>query len=182
MDVDWLLWLNFFIHRCKSVKRWIKFPFKPISILFHLWRSFRINPRGWLCFPLSLMVWPVFIKVITIRFLFWSGFQMTVEKPKPKQSLRPITTGTNSAMNQSQFLAITCNSLEAREKSRVRGAIGFGFASHWLKNWCDSFKPITISVAIARTKTGFKIWRECEWHDWVPDKKNGTQRKLTVNW
>ena len=46
-------------------------------------------------------------------------------------------------MNQSQFLAITCNSLEAREKSRVHGAIGFGFASHWLKNWRESFKPIT---------------------------------------
>ena len=59
---------------------------------------------------------------------------MTVEKPKPKQLLRPITTGTNSAMNQSQFLAVTCNSLKAREKSRVHGAIGFGFASHWLKN------------------------------------------------
>ena len=70
---------------------------------------------------------------------------MTVEKPKPKQLLRPITTGTNSSMSQSQFLAITCNSLEAREKSRVHGAIGFGFgfASHWLKNWRDSFKPIT---------------------------------------
>ena len=48
---------------------------------------------------------------------------MTVEKPKPKQLLRPITTGTNSAMNQSQFLAITCKSLEAREKSRLHGAI-----------------------------------------------------------
>ena len=68
---------------------------------------------------------------------------MTVEKPKPKQLLRPITTGTKSAMNQSQFLAITCNSLEAREKSRVHGAIGFGFASHRLKNWRESFKPIT---------------------------------------
>ena len=68
------------------------------------------------------------------------GFEMTVEKPKPKQSLRPITTGTNSVMNQSQFLAITCNSLEAREKSRVHRAIGFGFASRWLKNWRDSFK------------------------------------------
>jgi len=68
---------------------------------------------------------------------------MTVEKPKSKQLLRPITTGTNSAMNQSQFLAITCNSLEVREKSRVHGAIGFGFASHWLKNWRESFKPIT---------------------------------------
>ena len=68
---------------------------------------------------------------------------MTVERPKPKQLLRPTTTGTNSAKNQSQFLAITCNSLEAREKSRAHGAIGFGFASHWLKNWHQSFKPIT---------------------------------------
>ena len=68
---------------------------------------------------------------------------MTVEKPKPKQLLRPITTGADSAMNHSQFLAITCNSLEACEKSRIHGAIGFGFASHWLKNWCESFKPIT---------------------------------------
>ena len=46
-------------------------------------------------------------------------------------------------MNQSEFLAITCNALEAREKSRVRGTIGFGFTSHWLKNWRESFKPIT---------------------------------------
>jgi len=42
-------------------------------------------------------------------------------------------------MNQSQFQTITCNSLKAREKSRVHGAIGFGFDSHW----CESFKPIT---------------------------------------
>ena len=68
---------------------------------------------------------------------------MTVEKPKPKQLLRPITARTKSAMNQSQSLAITCNSLEAREKLRVHGAIGFGFASHWLKNWRESFKPIS---------------------------------------
>ena len=47
-------------------------------------------------------------------------------------------------MNQSPFPAIICNSLKAREKSRVR-AIGFGFASHWLKNWRESFKPITES-------------------------------------
>ena len=66
---------------------------------------------------------------------------MTVEKPKPKQLLRPITTGAGSAMNQSQFLAITCNSLEAQVKSCVHGVIGF--ASHWLKNWRESFEPIT---------------------------------------
>ena len=46
-------------------------------------------------------------------------------------------------MNQSQFLAIICNSLKAREESRVHGAIGFGLACHWLKNWHESFKPIT---------------------------------------
>jgi len=68
---------------------------------------------------------------------------MTLEKPKPKQLLRPITTGAGSAMNQSQFLAITCNSLVARERSRVHGAVCFGFDSHWLKNWRESFKPIT---------------------------------------
>ena len=68
---------------------------------------------------------------------------MTAEKPKPKQLLRPITTGAGSTMNQSKFLAITCISLEAREKSRVRGAIGFNFDSHSLKNWRESFKPIT---------------------------------------
>ena len=68
---------------------------------------------------------------------------MTVEKPKPKQLLRPITTGADSAMNQSQFLAITCNSLKEWEKSHVRGVIGFSFASHWLKNWRKSCKPIT---------------------------------------
>ena len=44
---------------------------------------------------------------------------MTVEKPKPKQLLRPITAGANSATNQSQFIAITCNSLKAREKYDV---------------------------------------------------------------
>ena len=50
---------------------------------------------------------------------------MTVEKPKPKQLLRPITTGAGSAMNQSQFLAITRNSLEARENLRVHDAFFF---------------------------------------------------------
>ena len=75
---------------------------------------------------------------------------MTVEKSKPKQLLRPITTGAGSAMNQSQFLAITCNSLEAQEKSCVHGAIGFGFASYWLKNG-TSLLSQSLSVAIAIT-------------------------------
>ena len=68
---------------------------------------------------------------------------MTVEKPKPKQLLRPITTGVNSAMNRSQFVAITSNSLKELEQSRGHDAVGFGFASHLLKNWRESFTPIT---------------------------------------
>ena len=42
---------------------------------------------------------------------------MTIEKPKLKQLLRPITTGANSTMNQSQFLAIICNLLKVQKKS-----------------------------------------------------------------
>ena len=68
---------------------------------------------------------------------------MTVEKPKPNQLLWPIATGANSSISQSQFLAIICYSLKAREKSRAHGATGFGFASHWLKNQPESFRPIT---------------------------------------
>ena len=69
---------------------------------------------------------------------------MTVKKPIPNKLLRPITTGANSATNQSEFLASVCNLLKAREKSREQGANTFGFRlAHWLKIWRDIFKPIT---------------------------------------
>ena len=54
-------------------------------------------------------------------------------------------------MNQSEFLAVTCKLLKAREKSRLQGAIGFSFASHWLKKWRENFNPITTRIAIAIT-------------------------------
>ena len=60
---------------------------------------------------------------------------MTIEKTKTKAIIP-----TNHNRNQSHFLAIICNSLKAREKSRVHGAIGF--TSHWLKNLGESFSPI----------------------------------------
>ena len=44
-------------------------------------------------------------------------------------------------MNQSQFLAKTSNPLEAREKSRVHGATGFGFDSHLI-----SYPDLTLSL------------------------------------
>ena len=48
-------------------------------------------------------------------------------------------------MNQSEFPTITCNLLKAREKSRLHGVISFSFsfASHRLKIWRETFKPIT---------------------------------------
>ena len=48
-------------------------------------------------------------------------------------ALTPITTGANRAMNHWEFQAITCNSLKAREKSRVQ------------KKMARSFKPIAIA-------------------------------------
>ena len=71
---------------------------------------------------------------------------MTIEKQIPKLSLH--ITGANSAINESEFLAITCNLLKARERSRVWVMIGFDFASRWLKSWLVILKPIT-----ARSKT-----------------------------
>ena len=41
---------------------------------------------------------------------------MIVEEPLQMQLFRPIATGANSAMNQSEFLAIACNLLKAREQ------------------------------------------------------------------
>jgi len=38
-------------------------------------------------------------------------------------------------MNQSEFLAFSCNLFEAQHKSHAQGAIGFGFATHRMKNW-----------------------------------------------
>ena len=58
-------------------------------------------------------------------------------------SEQSCTTGAKSAINQSEFQAITCYLPKVWEKSRVQDLIGFGFASHWLKNWREIFKPIT---------------------------------------
>ena len=51
-------------------------------------------------------------------------------------------------MNQSEFRAITCNLFKAWEKSRVQAAIGFCFASHWLKAGAR-FLSQSLRVAIA---------------------------------
>ena len=45
-----------------------------------------------------------------------------------------------------ELKAITCNLAKARVKSRVQGAIGFGFASYWLKNWREIFQLVAITT------------------------------------
>ena len=62
-------------------------------------------------------------------------------------------------MNQSRFLAITCNSLEAREKSRVHGVIGFVLT---LVGWKTgaSLLSQSLSLAIAITELlSTVIWK-----------------------
>lgn len=46
---------------------------------------------------------------------------MTTVKPtSSKKLLGPITTGENNAMNQSEFITITCNFLKARDSKIAR--------------------------------------------------------------
>ena len=45
-----------------------------------------------------------------------------------------ISPTNHSAMNQIDFLIMTCYLLKEREKSRLQGEISFGFASHWWLN------------------------------------------------
>ena len=45
-----------------------------------------------------------------------------------KNLLRPILTGANSAMDQSEFVAIACNLLKAREKHKRARCDGFWFS------------------------------------------------------
>ena len=75
------------------------------------------------------------LNTVTPNFVVIFVFFGTASSFNERILRRPITTGANSAMNQSQFLAIICNSLKAREESRVHGAIGLGLACRWLENW-----------------------------------------------
>ena len=72
---------------------------------------------------------------------------MTAEKPKPKQLLRPIATGTNSAMNQSQFLATELPETSSKRGKNHAYKVGLVLVLvlrliGW-KNWRESLKPIT---------------------------------------
>ena len=48
-------------------------------------------------------------------------------------------------MKQSEYKAIpcTCSQPQAQENMHEQVTIGFGFASHWTRKWCNFCQPIT---------------------------------------
>ena len=80
--------------------------------------------------------------LIVFSFVYWCLERFSNDCRK---SITKVSTPTNNKRNKhrDEFLAITCNLLKAREISRVQGTVGFGFISHWLKNWRETFQPIT---------------------------------------
>ena len=82
---------------------------------------------------------------------FWNDCRKTKTKTK---AITPTNHNRGRQRDEpilSQFVAIICNSLKEREKSRVHGAIGFGFNSHWLKNWRESFTGLLTGCAGAES-------------------------------
>ena len=80
------------------------------------------------------------------ELLLWSGFHLSVVKPKPKYSVITPTNykNVNNTMNQSEFKVNACNRRQARRKLvRARHDWLSGLASYWLKMWCEFCQPIT---------------------------------------
>ena len=78
-------------------------------------------------------------------------------REKPKQLLWPIMRDVNSAINQSDLEANTCNRRQARENVCVQVVIGFGFASHWLRNWRQFCQPIT-ELSKEKNQSSYQIY------------------------
>ena len=60
--------------------------------------------------------------------------------------MSPEKTNTQeqtNMINQSKLQATICNLFKAHKKLHVQGGIGFGSATHGLKNWPEIVKPIT---------------------------------------
>lgn len=84
---------------------------------------------------------------------------MTVE-PIPKWLLRLITTGPNPAMDQSEFVVITCNLVNAREKSRAQLRCSWFCSCFSLgEKLARDFYPITKLNNRNRVDTLAVIWK-----------------------
>ena len=76
--------------------------------------------------------------LIVFSFVYWCLERFSNDCRK---TITKVSTLTNNKRNRhrDEFLAIIYNLLKAREISRVQGTICFGFTSHWLKNWRETF-------------------------------------------
>ena len=64
------------------------------------------------------------------------GFQVGVERPKPKRLLRPITTDENNIRtNQNSKQKHVTGVYKARENICEQVTICFSFTSDWLRKW-----------------------------------------------
>lgn len=75
----------------------------------------------------------VIYQVLNLLYSRYNALQLSVVKSKEN----PIPTDENSAMNQSEYEAITCSWHQVRENPPVQVANAFGIASHWLKKWLE---------------------------------------------
>ena len=60
--------------------------------------------------------------------------------------ITPINNNESKQRNEEtneNFLKLPVACSKRGKKSRVQGRIGFDFASHWLKDWRESFTPIS---------------------------------------
>ena len=79
--------------------------------------------------------WIAYISDLLDRF--WNNCQ----KPNISEIILTNCNGSKQCDEPIRILAVTCNLLKAREKSRGQGAIGF--SCHWSKTWREIFAPIT---------------------------------------
>ena len=83
---------------------------------------------------------------------------MSFVKPKGKLLFWPITTDVSNTTSQSGFEANARNWRQGRENANNQNAIGFGLASHWLREWhkfCEPIKERSTSKAM-QTRNYFR--------------------------
>ena len=77
------------------------------------------------------------------KLLRYSAFRLSVVKPKPKKSQRPIRRKKNTSQSQQELKVQPTKSPKARENAGDQVEIGFSFASDWLREQREFFRPIT---------------------------------------
>ena len=95
-------------------------------------------------------------------------FSIECRETNAKAIQWPITTNVNNTMNQWELETNTRDRRQAQENACDQVAIGFGFASDWLRGWREFVKPITkripdyvrhsIENCIYHSSPGVVVW------------------------